>query len=130
MVARRLVWIAGRAVATIVVSIELMNSATATIPKISRRDGLGSPADGACKPTECSIATVVSLPNDCGDLSSGVVSKGAASKRISPSRAVVLAGLGRASSGGPYLLPHQCTPAPSASARFVWLWQRKHYFVQ
>ena len=34
MVVRRLVWIAGRAVATMVVSIELMNSPTATIPKI------------------------------------------------------------------------------------------------
>jgi hypothetical protein len=66
MVARRLVWMAGRAVATIVESIELMNSAVATIPKMSRRDGPGSPADGTCKPTECSIATVVTLPNDCG----------------------------------------------------------------
>jgi len=53
------------AVATIVASIELMNSPTSTIPKTSRRDGPGSPADGACKPTERSIATVVSLPNDC-----------------------------------------------------------------
>jgi hypothetical protein len=65
MVVLRLVWIARRAVATIVASIELMNSPTATIPKISPRVGPGSPADGACMPAEYSIAKVVSLSNDC-----------------------------------------------------------------
>jgi hypothetical protein len=52
-------------VATIVASIELMNSPTATIAKIRWRDGPGSPGDGvAATPAECSIATVVSLSND------------------------------------------------------------------
>src|ERR1700761_8932281 len=64
MVARRLVWIADRAVATIVVSIELMNKPTATIAKIRWREGPGSPGVRAATPTESSIATVVSLPND------------------------------------------------------------------
>ena len=65
MVVRRLSWIADRAVATIVASIELMNSPTATIAKIRWRDGPGPGVDGAAsRPAECSIATVVSLSND------------------------------------------------------------------
>jgi len=47
-----------------VVSIELMNNPTATIAKTSLRDDPGSPADGARRPTGCSVVTVVRLPND------------------------------------------------------------------
>ncbi len=50
IVVRRLMCVAERAVATMVESIEVMNSPTATIPKISRRDGLRLSADVACKP--------------------------------------------------------------------------------
>ena len=82
MVVRRLVCIAGRAVATIVVSIELMNNPTATIAKISRRDDPGAPGDGACSPAGCSIATIVSLPNEYDPASTAPADRAARTVRL------------------------------------------------
>src|SRR5271154_1173596 len=64
IVAWRLWCIAGIAVATIVASTELMNRATATMPKMSGRDRSRSGVEDATSEAGCSGGKVVNLPNN------------------------------------------------------------------